>query len=140
MSDLATVGSVVRDSITNCPEVEPFRHDVRLLGDANEAQSSWRHEFWAAYFEPDPGELARFRRVLAAPGTALRDLARLHKARTGTAPLVPEAVIELLRKRLALAYFPSADVVMRRARSGSALYAQQCLTRYIEEDAWRRRS
>lgn len=139
MSAVATVGQVVRDSITNCPDVEPFLGDVRLLGDVHLAQESWRHEFWAAWFEPDQGERARFLRVIDAPARAMRDLARLHGERYGTPAVVPLALLELLRQRVALAYFPSADVVVHRARSGSARYAQRCLLKYIEADEWHAR-
>lgn len=135
-----TLARIVRDTITNCPDHEPYLGDTRLLGDVHLVQEAWRHEFWAAWFEPDPSERARFKRVLAAPGEAFRDLARLHRHETGEAAWFPPALGELLRQRLALAYFPSADIVVRRARSGSALYAAQSLTRYIGAEQWRAKS
>jgi hypothetical protein len=135
----ATLAAVVRDTITNCPEHEVFLGDTRLLGDVHLLQEGWKHEFWAAFFEPDESERARFTRVMAAPMEALTDLARLEKARTGVTPTFPGELIELLRSRVALAYFPSADVVVRRAREGSALYAKQCLLKYIEESEWQKR-
>ena len=136
----ATLASVVRDSITNCPDVDPFMGDTRLLGDVHLAQESWKHEFWAAFFEPDPAERARFLRVINAPGQAIRDLAKLTYETHGTPTIVPVALTELLRQRVALAYFPSADLVVRRARSGSAAYAKRCLLKYVEESEWRMRS
>lgn len=136
----ATLAAVVRDTITDCPDVGPYLGDTRLLGDVHLVQESWRHEFWAAFFEPDVAERDRFRRLLAVPALAFRDLAVLEREATGVLPHFPPALEELLRSRLALAYFPSADLVVRRARSGSAAYARECLLRYIEADQWRTKS
>lgn len=140
---LATLASITRDAITNCPDVEPFMGDVRLLGDVHLNETADHQIFWASFFEPDPAERARFQRVMRAPAQALADLATLHRAVHGTLPPPQRALLELLRRRVALAYFPSADIVVRRAldRSpGAAGYAAHCLTKHIERSEWLRKS
>ena len=135
----ATLASITRDSITNCPDVEPFLGDTRLLGDVLMKQESWKLEFWVRFFEQDPSALARFLRVANAPMQALRDLAKLNHAVNGTPTLIPTALVELIRQRVMLAYFPSADQVVKRATQGSALYAQRCLFKFIEVEEWHAR-
>jgi hypothetical protein len=112
---------------------------VRLLGDLHVEQESWKLEFWVRFFEQDPGTQARFLRIANAPMQAFRDLAKLEKAVSGNPVRIPHEIVELIRKRVMLAYFPSADQVVRQAVRGSALYAKQCLLRFIEEDEWRAR-
>lgn len=137
---VATLASITRDSITNCPDLDPFMGDTRLLGDAHYDQPAWKLEFWVRFFDQDPSSLSRFLRVANAPMQAFRDLAKLEKALTGNPVRIPHELIELLRRRIMLAYFPSADQVVKLATQGSALYAQQCLLKYIEAEEWQMRS
>ncbi len=132
----ATLASITRDNITNCPDLNPYLGDTRLLGDAHHAEESWKLEFWVRFFEQDPSELSRFDRIVNAPMQAFADLARLQKATTGESSYVPPELIELIRKRVMLAYFPSADVVIRRAKHGAPDYARRCLLRFIELEEW----
>jgi hypothetical protein len=134
---------IVRDTLgIGCNEANDFMGDPRTLGDLHHStkNDSRRFDFWVRWFEQDPEALARYQRVMHAIRHAFGDLGRLHYAVTGEPVSIPQELVELLLIRVMRAYFPSAGEVVKRARHGSALYAQQCLQRYVTEDAWYERS
>lgn len=134
------VAPVIRDTITDCPDVEPYFADVRLLGDVYDLTPFWKLDFWIQLFTQDREELARYRRVMGAVDQCFADLAVLEKAKTGRAPYVPEALVELFKVRFAGAYGFSLGNVIKRAKTAAPLYAAQQMQRFIAEDEWHRRS
>lgn len=134
---------IVRDTLgIGCSEANEFMGDPRLLGDIHYSPSvdSRRLDFWVKWFEQDPEALARYNRVMHSIRQAFSDVGKLHYALTGEPARIPEQLVEHLRIRVMRAYFPSAGQVVKRARFGSALYAQQCLQKFVSQEAWLQRS
>ena len=54
--------------------------------------------------------------------------------------LFPPKIIDELKRRVLTGYFPGVDEIVREAKHGQPLRAQQALLRTFQEDAWRMRS
>jgi hypothetical protein len=133
---MRTVALIVRDSVTDCPDLAPFVDETRPLGALHVSRSSGELEWWVRYFEQDEASLERYRRVQRAVGQAFRDCFELAKARGEEPAPIDGRLVELLKQRIAVAYFPSADLIAERARTGSAGYASAALRRYIRPEEW----
>ncbi len=133
---MQVVAQVVRDTVTDCPDLVPFLELRTPLGAAHLARTSYEIGWWVRFFDQDPHSLARFQRIQHAIPGAFRDCAALEKATTGRSSRVPHALVELLQQRTALAYYPSAGMIADRARHGSPAAAREALRTYIRPDQW----
>ncbi len=134
---MQVVAQVVRDTVTDCPDLVPFLDLRAPLGAAHLARTSYELGWWVRFFDQDPHSLARFHRIQTAIPQAFYDCASLAKATTGASSRVPRALLELLQQRTALAYYPSADQIADQARHGSPAFAREALRRYIRPEPWR---
>lgn len=139
-SPLSEISAILRDSLTQCIDTEAYLGDTRLVGDAFHHDEFWKIDTWIRWFEQDPAAQARYSRVVRAVDEAVHDLAALERATTGEPLHISPKLIAFLKLRVATAYFPHSDEIVRRATHGSAHYAAQQMLRHIPEVEWRRRS
>ncbi len=130
-----TLAQVVRDTVTDCPDLAPFLDETRPLGSVHFTRTSYELEWWVRFFEQDPASLERYRRLQRAIGQAFRDVYELAKATGSERPIDPR-MVELVKQRVALAYYPSAGLIAERALSGSPAFAAAALRRYIRPEQW----
>ena len=136
---MQVVAQVVRDTVTDCPDLVPFLDLRAPLGAAHLARTSYELGWWVRFFDQDPHSLARFLRIQYAIPKAFHDCAALELAKTGKSSRVPMALLELVQQRAALAYYPSAGMIADRARNGAPALAAEALRRYIRPEQWRER-
>jgi hypothetical protein len=133
---LTEVSAILRDSMTKCIDTEQYLGDTRLIGDAFGNDEFWKIDTWISWFEQDPERLARYRRTVRSIDRALRDLADLAGERDGCPHAVDPRLADFLKLRVATAYFPSSDQVVKMATRGGAGYAARQMLSRIDAEEW----
>ena len=130
---------IVSDYVYVCDD-GGYKADSRLIGDAYVGDDVWFLAWFIETFVTDQDHKLRFLGMMNAVDGFVRDLARYAYEKTGEPVLIPHELVAELKRRMIHGYFPGVDEIVAQAKHGPALHAQMALKRYMQEEAWRKRS
>jgi hypothetical protein len=136
--------STLSDFVNVCDE-GGFQYDDRPVGDiypglARADEGVWFIAWFIDVFVQDLEHKSRIMGAVRAIDAFATDVSRWHYKETGEPLRIPPKIIDELKRRVLTGYFPGVDEIVREAKHGQPLRAQQALLRTFQEDAWRMRS